>query len=46
MSPTTNQLVATAKQLGAAAAFVGVFALGALAFDGIHSAHAATTDNE
>jgi serine protease Do len=43
MSPTTNQLVATAKQLGAAAAFVGVFALGAVAFAGIHSAHAATT---
>jgi serine protease Do len=43
MSPKTNQLVAAAKQFGAAAAFVVVFALGAIAIAGIHSAHAATT---
>jgi serine protease Do len=43
MSLSTNHLVATAKQLGAAAAFVGVFALGAIAFTGNRSAHAATT---
>ncbi|MGA3346619.1 MAG: Do family serine endopeptidase [Terracidiphilus sp.] len=43
MSPKTNQLVAAVKQFGAAAAFVVVFALGAIAFAGIHSAHAATT---
>jgi serine protease Do len=43
MSPSTNKLVATAKQFGAAAAFVGIVALGAIAFAGNHSAHAATT---
>ena len=42
MSQSTNQLVATAKRFGAAAAFVGVFALGGIAFAGLHSAHAAT----
>jgi serine protease Do len=43
MPQPTNQLVETARQFGAAAAFVAVFALGAIAFAGIHSAHAATT---
>jgi len=43
MSPITNRLVVTAKQFGAAAAFVGVFALGGIVFAGNHSAHAATT---
>ncbi|MGD0941827.1 MAG: Do family serine endopeptidase [Terracidiphilus sp.] len=43
MPPKTNQLVAAVKQFAAAAAFVVVFALGAIAFAGIHSAHAATT---
>ena len=42
MPQSTNQLVATAKRFGAAAAFVGVFALGGIAFAGLHSAHAAT----
>ena len=43
MSQSTNQLVATVKHFGAAAAFVGVFALGGIVFAGNHSAHAATT---
>jgi serine protease Do len=43
MPQSTNQLVATAKQFGAAAAFVGVFALGWIVFAGNRSAHAATT---
>ena len=44
MSQSTNQLVATVKHFGAAAAFVGVFALGGIVFAGNHSAHAATTN--
>ena len=43
MSKSTNQLVATVKHFGAAAAFVGVFALGGIVFAGNHSAHASTT---
>jgi serine protease Do len=43
MPQSTNRLVVTAKQFGAAAAFVGVFALGGIVFAGNHSAHAATT---
>jgi len=43
MSQSTNQIVATVKHFGAAAAFVGVFALGGIVFAGNHSAHAATT---
>jgi len=43
MPQSTNQLVVTAKHFGAAAAFVGVFALGGIVFAGNHSAHAATT---
>jgi serine protease Do len=43
MPQSTNQLVVNAKHFGAAAAFVGVFALGGIVFAGNHSAHAATT---
>ena len=43
MFSTTKQLVATGKQLAAGAAFVGVFALGAILFVGNRSAHAAAS---
>jgi serine protease Do len=42
MSPTTNQLVATAKRIAAPAAVVGAFALGAALFVGHGSVHAAS----
>ena len=42
MSPTTNQLVATAKKFAVPAAVVGAFALGAAIFVGHGSVHAAS----